>query len=121
MRKTTGRSLTRRKGAAELAIQMVLDGLTSQHSKRAYERQLREFINWFAATGQSTMSKAVVQRYTSALQDAGRSSATINQALSAIRKLAVEAGDNGAMASKVANGIKAVKGVRQEGSRTGNW
>ena len=121
MNKRTSRALTKRKGSAELAIQMVLDGLTSQHSKRAYERQLREFINWFAKTGQSAMSKAVVQRYASELREAGRSPATINQALSAIRKLAVEADDNGAMDSKVANGIKAVKGVRQEGARTGNW
>lgn len=121
MKKPAGQALMRRKGAADRAIQMVLDGLTSQHSKRAYERQLREFINWFATTGQSAMSKAVVQRYATELRDAGRSSATINQALSAIRKLAVEADDNGAMDSKVANGIKAVKGVRQEGTRTGNW
>src|SRR5688572_24329207 len=121
MRKTEGQALMKRKGAAELAIQMVLDGLTSQHSKRAYERQLREFIGWFAKTGQNAMSKAVVQRYASELREAGRSPATINQALSAIRKLAVEADDNGAMDSKVANGIKAVRGLRQEGTRTGNW
>ena len=121
MRRTDGQALMKRKGSAELAIQMVLDGLTSQHSKRAYERQLREFIGWFSSTGQSAMSKAVVQRYASDLRGAGRSSATINQALSAIRKLAVEAEDNGAMDSKIANGIKAVKGVRQAGTRTGNW
>src|SRR5688572_8148202 len=121
MIKTARQALMRRESAADLVIQMVLDGLTSQHSKRAYERQLKAFINWFAGTGQTTMSKAVVQRYASELRDRGRSSATINQALSAIRKLAVEGDDNGALDSMVANGIKAVKGVRQEGTRTGNW
>ena len=69
MNKRTSQALTKRKGSAEFAIQMVLDGLTSQHSKRAYERQLREFIRWFAKTGQGSMSKAVVQRYASDLRD----------------------------------------------------
>jgi len=55
------------------------------------------------------------------MREAGRSPATINQKLSAIRKLAIEAADNGALDSQIANGIKAVKGVRREGARTGNW
>jgi site-specific recombinase XerD len=85
MRKQTSQELMRRGKSAELAIQMVLDGLTSQHSKRAYGRQLRDFINWFATNGESAMSKAVVQRYASELRDAGRSSATSQpQDLSAI-------------------------------------
>lgn len=46
---------------------------------------------------------------------------SINQRLSAIRKLAREAADDGALPEAVANGIKAVKGVRREGRRTGNW
>jgi integrase len=49
------------------------------------------------------------------------SSSSINQRLSAIRKLAIEAADNGALDPQVASGIRAVKGARQEGRRTGNW
>lgn len=49
------------------------------------------------------------------------SPATVNQKLSAIRKLALEAADNGALDSQIANGIKAVRGVRQGGTRAGNW
>jgi integrase/recombinase XerD len=119
--KTVGQALIRKPSSAELAIQMVLDALTSPHSKRAYERHLREFLSWHRSSGQKVMSKAVVQRYASELREAKFSPATINQKLSAIRKLAAEAGDNGALESQIANGIKAVKGVRQEGTRTGNW
>jgi site-specific recombinase XerD len=49
------------------------------------------------------------------------SPATINQRLCAIRKLAEEASDNGALDPHIANGIRAVKGIRQEGIRSGNW
>ena len=50
---TNRQSLMRQSASAELAIQIVLDSLDSPHSKRAYERHLREFIAWFKATGQS--------------------------------------------------------------------
>jgi integrase/recombinase XerD len=106
---------------AELAIQTVLDSLDSPHSRRAYERHLREFISWHLATGNTALNKASVQRYAAELRESGLSAATINQKLSAIRKLASEASDNGALDAQLANGIRAIKGVRQEGTRTGNW
>lgn len=49
------------------------------------------------------------------------SASSVNQRLSAIRKLALEAADNGALDPQVANGIRAVKGARREGRRAGNW
>ncbi|MEO6588768.1 MAG: site-specific integrase, partial [Pyrinomonadaceae bacterium] len=45
----------------------------------------------------------------------------INQKLSAIRKLAAEAEDNNLLDSRLAGGIRAVKGVPFRGRRTGNW
>lgn len=113
--------LIRQDASAEVAIQTVLDSLDSEHSRRAYGRHLREFIAWHRGSGHSEINKATVQRYAAALREAGLSPATINQKLSAIRKLALEAADNGALDNQIANGIKAVRGVRQEGTRTGNW
>ena len=109
--------LMRQDAGAEVAIQIVLDSLDSSHSKR----HLRESLVWHRNTAQTAINKAVVQHYTAHLREAGLSPATINQKLSAIRKLAIEAADNGALDSQIANGIKAVKGVRREGTRTGNW
>src|SRR5260370_155094 len=115
------KDLVRQDATVAVLIQMVLDGLDSEHSKRAYERHLREFIRWHGESGETAINKALVQRYAAQLRDAGVSAASINQKLSAIRKLALEAADNGALDSQIANGIKSVKGVRQEGIRTGNW
>jgi site-specific recombinase XerD len=114
-------NLMRQDAAVQLIIQTVLDSLDSPHSRRAYERHLREFMAWHQATAQTTLSKAVVQRYAAELRESGLSAATVNQRLCAIRKLAIEAADNGALDAQLANGIRAVKGVRQEGTRTGNW
>src|SRR5215831_6073441 len=46
---------------------------------------------------------------------------TINLRLSAIRKLAAEAAENGLLDRSVAQGIVSLKGVRQSGDRAGNW
>jgi site-specific recombinase XerD len=103
------------------AIRMVLDGLPSEHSRRAYGRALSDFFMWHRGVGRPQLSKAVVQRYAAELRDAGMAPSSVNQRLSAIRKLAAEAADNGALDPQVANGIRAVKGARREGRRTGNW
>lgn len=102
-------------------IQTVIDGVTSQHTKRAYGRAISDFMAWFQTTGQVELNKAAVNAYRAYLEAQGIGASSINQRLSAIRKLAVEAADNGALPEQKANGIKAVKGVRQEGTRAGNW
>lgn len=99
----------------------MLDSLDSPHSRRAYDRHLRRFISWHQANDHPVFNKAIVQRYAAELRESGLSAATVNQRLSAIRKLASEAADNGALDSHIANGIRAIKGIRQEGTRTGNW
>src|SRR5918911_4021749 len=120
--KPNGQALTlKRLSEAEArAIEMVLDGLPSEHSRRAYERALTDFFHWHRGAGRPQLNKAVVQRYAAELREAGMSASSVNQRLSAIRKLAAEAADNGALDPQVANGIRAVKGARREGRRTGN-
>jgi len=55
------------------------------------------------------------------LREQKLSSSTINQKLSSIRKLATEAEDNNLIDSRIANGVRAVRGVPFRGRRTGNW
>jgi site-specific recombinase XerD len=121
--KANGQALTlKRLSEAEArAIEMVLDGLPSEHSRRAYERALFDFFHWHRGVGRPQLNKAVVQRYTTELREAGMSASSVNQRLSAIRKLAAEAADNGLLDAQIAGSIRAVKGARQEGRRTGNW
>lgn len=114
-------TLTRLSEAEARAIEMVLDGLASEHSRRAYERALFDFFHWHRGAGRPQLNKAVVQRYAAELREAGMAPSSVNQRLSAIRKLALEAADNGSLDPQVANGIRAVKGARREGRRTGNW
>ena len=102
-------------------IEMVVDALPSENSRRAYQRHLEEFFFWHQSENRPELNKALINRYVKFLRSLKHSSANINQKLSAIRKLASEAEDNNLLDSKIANGIRAVKGVPQRGRRTGNW
>lgn len=102
-------------------IEMVVDALPSENSRRAYQRHLEEFFNWHQSKNRPELNKALINSYKKELREYGYSSASINQKLSAIRKLATEAEDNNLLDSRIANGIRAVKGVPQRGTRTGNW
>jgi len=102
-------------------IQIVMDGVNSANSKRAYGHALESFFDWHTLNGRPTLNKATVQNYKAMLQARGLSAASINQQLSAIRKLASEAADNGLLDSTLANGIAKIKGEKQAGVRAGNW
>jgi len=102
-------------------IDMVIDGLPSENSRRAYQRHLEEFFLWHQEQNRPELNKALINHYVKALRERKLSSATINQKLSAIRKFATESEDNDLIDSKIANGIRAVKGVPFRGRRTGNW
>jgi site-specific recombinase XerD len=102
-------------------IQMVIDGLPSENSRRAYQRALEEFFLWHREQDEPELNKALIQRYVKFLREQNLSSSSINQKLSAVRRLATEAEDNALIDSKIANGIRAVKGVPIRGRRTGNW
>lgn len=102
-------------------VNLVIDGLTSSHSRRAYQHALDNFMRWYDASGRPGLTKATVNRYRAHLLDTGLSAATVNQALSAIRKLAAEAADNQLMDGATAEAIGRVEGVKRHGRRSGNW
>jgi site-specific recombinase XerD len=103
-------------------VDLVLDGLTSAHSRRAYAKGLEDFFAWVRASYQEVpaFSKALVQEYRAALLERGVSSATINLPLSPIRKLAREMADNGLLDPSTAAAIERAKGVERRGVRAGN-
>jgi site-specific recombinase XerC len=101
---------------------LVLDSVTSPHSKRAYARALEDFAAWAKQAGQGTaFGKALVQRYRAFLEEKGLAPSSINVRLAALRKLAMEAADNGLLDPDVASAIGRVKGAVQKGRRIGRW
>jgi site-specific recombinase XerD len=100
---------------------LVLNGVNSGNSRRAYAAGLRQFFRWARGQTPRPFSKALVQEYRTWLNSQELSPATVNLRLSPIRKLAQEMADNGLLDEALARGIENVPGVKQAGIRIGNW
>jgi integrase len=100
---------------------LVLDSVSSPITKRVYSMALDEFMGWFQQAPRPGFTKATVSAWRVSLEDRGLGSSSIIIRMSAIRKLAAEAADNGLLAPELAAGISRVKSAKTQGIRTGNW
>jgi len=100
---------------------LVLDSVSSPHTRRLYNFALDEFIDWYRSEPRPGLSKATVSSWRRSLEARGLGSSSINIRLSAIRKLAGEAVDNGLLAQDLAAGILRLRGAKAKGVRMGNW
>jgi site-specific recombinase XerD len=100
---------------------LALDSVTSAHSRRAYSSALDDFAQWCRTNHADGFNKATVQRYRAALEERDLAPSSINVRLSALRKLATEAVDNGLLVPETGAAIGRVKGAKRHGTRTGNW
>jgi hypothetical protein len=100
---------------------LVLDSVSSPITKRVYNLGLDEFFEWFGKEPRPGFTKATVSAWRVALEARGLGSISINVRITAVRKLAVEAADNGLIAPELAAGITRIKGVKSKGVRIGNW
>ena len=99
----------------------MLDSVSSPITKRVYNLGLDEFFHWFSQEPAAGFTKATVAAWRVALKARGLGAVSINVRITAVRKLAVEAADNGLLAPELASGITRVKGVASKGVRLGNW
>ena len=100
---------------------LVLDSVSSPITKRVYNMALDEFLVWFQQAPRPGFTKATVSAWRVSLEVRGLGSSSIIVRMSAIRKLAAEAADNGLLAPELAAGIFRVKSAKSVGIRTGNW
>jgi site-specific recombinase XerD len=99
----------------------VLDSASSPITKRVYNMALDEFLAWFQQAPRPGFTKATVSAWRVSLEVRGLGSSSIIIRMSAIRKLAAEAADNGLLAPELAAGISRVKSAKSVGIRMGNW
>src|ERR1700736_2900563 len=99
----------------------VLESVSSPITKRVYNMALDEFMVWFQLEPRPGFSKATVSAWRASLEARKLGFSSIIIRMSAIRKLAAEAADNGLLAPELAAGIARVKSVKSTGIRVGNW
>src|SRR5215831_9101194 len=97
---------------------LVLDSVSSPITRRVYNMALDEFIVWFRQPRPGS-SKATVSAWRASLEARRLGSSSIITRMSAIRKSAGEAADNGLLAPELAAGIARVKSVKSTGLGSG--
>jgi site-specific recombinase XerD len=100
---------------------LVLDSVSSPITRRVYNMALDEFIHWFRQAPRPGFTKATVSAWRASLEARKLGSSSIIIRMSAVRKLAAEAADNGLLAPELAAGIARVKSAKSVGIRVGNW
>src|SRR5215468_269109 len=100
---------------------LVLDSVSSPITKRVYNMALDEFLAWFRHEPRPGFTKATVSAWRVSLEARRLGSSSIIIRMSAVRKLAAEAADNGLLAPELAAGIARVKSAKSVGVRAGNW
>src|SRR5580692_7815358 len=96
---------------------LVLDSVSSPITKRVYNMALNEFMAWFQQMPRAGFTKATVSAWRVSLEERRLGSSSIIIRMSAIRKLAAEAADNGLLAPELAAGIARVKSAKTVGVR----
>jgi integrase len=107
--------------ALDPVMRLVLDAVSSPSTRTMYRKALTDLFRWRTEQGSPPFSRAAVQAHRATLETRGYAPSTINQRLAAIKKLAREAAANGLLDAAVAAAIDQVPGVKQSGSRVGNW
>jgi len=100
---------------------LVLESVSSPITRRVYNMALDEFIVWYRQEPRPGFTKATVSAWRASLEARRLGSSSIIIRISAIRKLAAEAADNGLLAPQLAAGIARVKSAKSVGIRAGNW
>src|ERR1700704_3058784 len=99
---------------------LVLDSVSSPITRRVYNLGLNEFFEWYGREPRPGFTKATVCAWRVALEARGLGAVSINVRITAVRKLAVEAADNGLLAPELAGGGARVEGVASQGGRLGD-
>ena len=99
---------------------LVLDTVSSR-TQRDYRRALDAFLGFWEDKGRPPLSRALVQSHIAALKAKGVTDSSINQRLAAIRKLALEAADNGLVDEATAQSIRRIENIKRKGGKIGNW
>jgi len=94
---------------------LVLDSVSSPITRRVYNLALDELIEWYGLEPRPGFSKAVVSAWRVALEARALGAISINVRITAARKLAVEAADNGLLSPELAAGIMRVNEPKECG------
>ncbi len=105
----------------ELLEKVLLNGVSNENTRRAYSRALQKFMAWYSTKGFADVSRQVMNQYRAELEASGAATASVNQELSALRRMLRNAAAAGFVDREKAHEAAQVTNTRALGTRAGNW
>ena len=105
----------------EILERVLLNGVSNEHTKRAYRRALEKFLAWYDAKGYTELSRQVLYDYRTMSEDSGAAPSSTNVKLAALRRLFRKAAEAGLLDWGKAEAASGVDNSRSSGVRVGNW
>jgi site-specific recombinase XerD len=105
----------------QILERVLLNGVSNEHTKRAYRRALEKFLAWYDARGYPELSRQVLFDYRTMSEDSGAAPSSTNVELAALRRLFRKAAEAGLLDWGKAEAAAGVDNSRSSGVRVGNW
>jgi site-specific recombinase XerD len=105
----------------EILEKLLLRDVSNAHTRRAYSRALGKFLSWYSGKEHREVSRLVLEEYRTYLERSGASPSSINQELSALRRMLRRAAVAGYLDRDRAADAAGVGNTRALGVRAGNW
>src|SRR5262249_30927899 len=106
---------------AALLEGVLLSGVSNNNTRRAYIRALEKFMSWYSSHARGEISREGMLEYRTWLEDSGGAAASINQELSALRRMMRNAARAGFVDPHKAHDATEVANARSPSIRAGNW
>jgi integrase len=105
----------------DAVAERLIGSLENSVTRAMYGKAIRDFLSWYAEQSPCLLSRSLLDTYRTRLTVSKYSASSINQRLSAIRRLVLQAGDDGLLPAEQALVATRIPGVRKQGVRPENW
>jgi integrase len=105
----------------DAVAERLIGSLENSVTRAMYGKSIRDFLSWYAEQPPCLLSRSLLETYRTHLTVSKYSASSINQRLSAIRRLVLQAGDEGLLPAEQALIATRIPGVPKQGVRPENW
>jgi len=99
----------------------LIGGLGNSVTRAMYGKAIRDFLSWYRERSPCVLSRSLLDTYRTRLTASEYSASSINQRLSAIRKLVLQAADEGLLPAERALTATRIPGVRKRAVGVVKW
>ena len=105
----------------DAVAERLIGSLGNSVTRAMYGKAIRDFLCWYNDESPCALSRSLLETYRTYLGELTYSPSSVNQRLSAIRRLILQAGEEGLLPAAEALIAIRIAGVRKRGVRIGNW